>query len=91
MTPRRETKAEFQIRLGRELRAARKAAKLTQEEAAAWLSTTPSRYALGRWETGQFMPDPLAIVELGMLYGMPLGWPFGKRDEAGECDEDGEK
>ena len=56
--------------LGEKLTQARKAAGLTQEDAAAKLNV--SRQAVSRWESGQSRPSTERLIALGELYAVSI-------------------
>lgn len=56
--------------LGEKLTQARKAAGLTQADAAAKLNV--SRQAVSRWESGQSKPSTERLLALGELYGVSI-------------------
>ena len=57
------------------LREARKAAGMSQEQAAAALSA-PQKY-ISRIETGERRVDPIELQELAELYGKPIQFFLG--------------
>jgi transcriptional regulator with XRE-family HTH domain len=54
--------------IGLRMRAARVAAKLTQQDVATHFLC--SRQAISAWESGRALPDVLEVVELASLYGV---------------------
>lgn len=58
------------MELGAKLKAARIAAKLTQEQAAAQLAV--SRQTMSNWENNRTYPDIISVVKMSDLYGVSL-------------------
>lgn len=68
--------AKLLTAVGARLREARKAAGLTQTEAADALRVTSE--SIGRWERGQNEPGLSQTAHLAELYGVSLDWLVGK-------------
>ena len=56
--------------IGKKLRDARNAAKLTQESAAESLGV--SRQTVSNWETGKTYPDIVSVIRMSGLYSVSL-------------------
>lgn len=63
---------EVRREIGKRLKEARKAAKLSQEEVAASLKV--KRQAVSSWESGETMPEAQKWYRLGIVYGVSLDW-----------------
>ncbi|WP_313453233.1 helix-turn-helix domain-containing protein [Stutzerimonas nitrititolerans] len=75
-----EGKVQLRSLLGTRLRAARKAAKLTEMDAARAVGQK-EQTQVSLWETGQRMPTLQSIIKLADLYAVPLDWLLGRTDD----------
>ena len=72
---------ELQERVGARLKESRKAANLTQKQAAEALGILQPAYA--RYESGAIQLDYAKLVALCRLYGVSADYLLGLEDEAG--------
>ena len=70
--------------IGKKLRDARNAAKLTQESAAESLGV--SRQTVSNWETGKTYPDIVSVIRMSGLYSVSLDCLLKEEIRKADCD-----
>lgn len=73
-------KVQLRKLLGARLRAARKAALLTEMDACRIVDQA-GQTQVSLWENGQRMPTIQAVIKLAKAYAVPLDWLFGITDD----------
>lgn len=73
------------VQVGLRLRAVREVMSLNQAEFGRLLGVTGN--AIGNYERGDRVPDPLAVMRLEMRFGFPMNWIFaGQLRNFGDFD-----
>lgn len=75
-----EGKVQLRKLLGKRLRAARKAAGLTEMDACRIIGHK-EQTQVSLWENGERMPTILSVISLAKAYAVPLDWLFGVTDD----------
>ena len=68
--------------LGTRLKQLRKKHKLTQSQLAARLKV--SQQAVGKWETGRSLPEPILIMQLAAFFQVSTDYLFGQSTSSGQ-------
>ena len=75
-----EGKVQLRVLIGKRMRAARKAAKLTEMDAARIVGQG-SQTQISLWENGERMPTLQCLIKLAKAYAVPLDFMVGIHDD----------
>lgn len=67
--------------VGGRIRAARRSADLTQHELAVEIGTGDAM-KVSRWERGENLPSPEALVKLARIFGVDPSWFYEREEQA---------
>lgn len=79
-----EGKVQLRVTLGRRLRAARKAASMTEMDACRAVGHR-EQTQVSLWENGERMPTIQTLIKLADAYAVPVDWLLGRTDDPIAC------